>query len=244
MPSPGAKQQGERTRDKLSLLRSHPLFRDLPPDVIEHLGSYMKTRRVARGTSIFAKGDPGTGLMGVLAGAVKVSVASADGKDIVLNVFREGDVFGEIALLDGRPRTADATAMSDCELIVIERRDFVPFLSSQPDVMLKFIEILCSRLRRTSEQVQDITFLNLPTRLAKTLLQLTGGVQGSAAPSKATITQREISQMIGMSRESTNKQLRAWAKRGWIRLERGAVGVIAPDKLTAIAAEGADFDPS
>ena len=244
MPSPGAKQQGERTRDKLSLLRSHPLFRDLPPGVIEHLGSYMKTRRVARGTSIFAKGDPGTGLMGVLAGAVKVSVASADGKDIVLNVFREGDIFGEIALLDGRPRTADATAMSDCELIVIERRDFVPFLSSQPDVMLKFIEILCSRLRRTSEQVQDITFLNLPTRLAKTLLQLTGGVQGSATPSKATITQREISQMIGMSRESTNKQLRAWAKRGWIRLERGGVGVIAPDKLTAIAAEGADFDPS
>jgi CRP-like cAMP-binding protein len=228
----------------LSLLRSHPLFRDLPPGVIEHLGSYMKTRRVARGTSIFAKGDPGTGLMGVLAGAVKVSVASADGKDIVLNVFREGDIFGEIALLDGRPRTADATAMTDCELIVIERRDFVPFLSSQPDVMLKFIEILCSRLRRTSEQVQDITFLNLPTRLAKTLLQLTGGVQGSAAPSKATITQREISQMIGMSRESTNKQLRAWAKRGWIRLERGGVGVIAPDKLTAIAAEGADFDPS
>ena len=243
MPSPGVKQ-GERTRDKLSLLRSHPLFRDLPPGVIEHLGSYMKTRRAARGTSIFAKGDPGTGLMGVLAGAVKVSVASADGKDIVLNVFREGDVFGEIALLDGRPRTADATAMSDTELIVIERRDFVPFLSSQPDVMLKFIEILCSRLRRTSEQVQDITFLNLPTRLAKTLLQLTGGVQGSAAPSKATITQREISQMIGMSRESTNKQLRAWAKRGWIRLERGGVGVIAPDKLTAIAAEGADFDPS
>jgi CRP-like cAMP-binding protein len=228
----------------LSLLRSHPLFRDLPPAVIEHLGSYMKTRRVARGTTIFAKGDPGSGLMGVLAGAVKVSVASADGKDIVLNVFREGDIFGEIALLDGRPRTADATAMSDCELIVIERRDFVPFLSSQPDVMLKFIEILCSRLRRTSEQVQDITFLNLPTRLAKTLLQLTGGVQGSATPSKATITQREISQMIGMSRESTNKQLRAWAKRGWIRLERGGVGVLALDKLAAIAAEGADFDSS
>ena len=244
MPSPGAKQLGERTRDKLSLLRSHPLFRDLPPAVIERLGSYMKTRRVARGTTMFAKGDPGSGLMGVLAGAVKVSVASADGKDIVLNVFREGDIFGEIALLDGRPRTADATAMSDCELIVIERRDFVPFLSSQPDVMLKFIEILCSRLRRTSEQVQDITFLNLPTRLAKTLLQLTGGVQGSAMPTKATITQREISQMIGMSRESTNKQLRAWAKRGWIRLERGGVGVLALDKLAAIAAEGADFDPS
>jgi CRP/FNR family cyclic AMP-dependent transcriptional regulator len=244
MSIPGGRQPTERARDKLFLLRSHPLFRDLPPAVIEHLGSYMKTRRVPRGTTIFAKGDPGSGLMGVLAGNVKVSVASAEGKDIVLNVFREGDVFGEIALLDGRPRTADATAMSDCELIVIERRDFVPFLSGQPDVMLKFIEILCSRLRRTSEQVQDITFLNLPTRLAKTLLQLTGGEEGTAARRKAAITQREISQMIGISRESTNKQLRAWEKRGWIRLERGGVGVLAPDKLAAIAAEGSDFDPS
>ena len=244
MSIPGGKRPAERTRDKLSLLRNHSLFRDLPAAVIEHLGSYMKTRRVVRGTTIFAKGDPGTGLMGVLAGTVKVSVASADGKDIVLNLFHEGEVFGEIALLDGRPRTADATAMSDCELVVIERRDFVPFLSDHPDVMLKFIEILCSRLRRTSEQVQDITFLNLPTRLAKTLLQLTAAEDGSATTRKAAITQREISQMIGISRESTNKQLRAWAKRGWIRLERGGVNVVAPDKLAAIATEGSEFDRS
>lgn len=244
MSIPGGRRPAERPRDKLSLLRNHSLFRDLPPAVIEHLGSYMKTRKAARGTTIFAKGDPGTGLMGVLAGTVKVSVASADGKDIVLNLFHEGEVFGEIALLDGRPRTADATAMSECELVVIERRDFVPFLSDHPDVMLKFIEILCSRLRRTSEQVQDITFLNLPTRLAKTLLQLTAVEDGSATRRKAAVTQREISQMIGISRESTNKQLRAWAKRGWIRLERGGVGVVAPDKLAAIAAEGSEFDSS
>jgi CRP/FNR family transcriptional regulator, cyclic AMP receptor protein len=244
MSIPGGWRPAERGRDKLSLLRNHSLFRDLPPAVIEHLGSYMKTRRVVRGTTIFAKGDPGTGLMGVLAGTVKVSVASADGKDIMLNLFHEGEVFGEIALLDGRPRTADATAMSDCELVVIERRDFVPFLSDHPDVMLKFIEILCSRLRRTSEQVQDITFLNLPTRLAKTLLQLTAAEDGSATARKAAVTQREISQMIGISRESTNKQLRAWAKRGLIRLERGGVGVVAPDKLAAIAEQGSDLDSS
>jgi CRP-like cAMP-binding protein len=240
----GGKPPAERTRDRLSLLRNHPLFQDLPASVIEHLGSYMKTRKVPRGATIFVKGDPGTGLMGVLAGSVKVSVASAEGKDIVLNIFREGEVFGEIALLDGRPRTADATAMSDCELIVIERRDFVPFLSNHPDVTIKFIEILCSRLRRTSEQVQDVTFLNLPTRLAKALLQLTSSDQGGAPGRKVAITQREISQMIGRSRESTNKQLRAWVKRGWVRLERGGVSVVAPDKLAAIAAEGSDFDPS
>jgi CRP/FNR family transcriptional regulator, cyclic AMP receptor protein len=244
MSMPGGKLPAERTRDKLSLLRNHPLFRDLPPGVIEHLGSYMKTRKVPRGAAIFAKGDPGTGLMGVLAGSVKISVASAEGKDIVLNIFREGEIFGEIALLDGRPRTADATAMSPCELVVIERRDFVPFLSGHPDVMLKFIEILCSRLRHTSEQVQDVTFLNLPTRLAKTLLELTSVQEGSAPRRKVAITQREISQIIGKSRESTNKQLRAWAKRGWIRLERGGVNIVAPDKLAAIAAEGSELDPS
>jgi CRP/FNR family transcriptional regulator, cyclic AMP receptor protein len=244
MSIPGGKQPTDRARDRLSLLRNHPLFRDLPPTVIEQLGSYMKTRRVARGTTIFSKGDPGSGLMGVLSGTVKISVASADGKDIVLNIFHEGDVFGEIALLDGRPRTADATAMSDCELIVIERRDFVRFLTSNPEVTLKFIEILCSRLRRTSEQVQDVTFLNLPTRLAKALLQLTAAEEGSAPRSKVTITQREISQIIGRSRESTNKQLRAWAKRGWIRLERGSVSVVSPENLVAVAAEGSEFDPS
>src|SRR5262245_66345555 len=106
MSIPGGKRPAERTRDKLSLLRNHSLFRDLPAAVIEHLGSYMKTRRVVRGTTIFAKGDPGTGLMGVLVGRVKVSVVCADGKDIVLNLFNEGEVFGGIGVHDGRADAA------------------------------------------------------------------------------------------------------------------------------------------
>jgi CRP/FNR family cyclic AMP-dependent transcriptional regulator len=239
MPTPNDRRPTGKAPDKLALLRNHPLFRELPPQVIEHLGSYMKRRTVSRGSTIFAKGDPGSGLMGVLAGAIKISVASADGRDVVLNIINEGEIFGEIALLDGHPRTADATAMSDCELIVIERRDFVPFLRSQPDVTLKFLEILCSRLRRTSEQVQDVTFLNLPTRLAKALLRLTAKPKG-----KVTITQRELSQIIGRSRESTNKQLRAWVKHGWIRLERGGVTVLRPEKLEDAATQGSELDRS
>jgi CRP-like cAMP-binding protein len=160
----------------------------------------------------------------------------------VLNIIRPGEVFGEIALLDGRARTANATAMSDCELIVIERREFIPFLRSEPDVTLKLMEILCSRLRKTSEQVQDVTFLNLSTRLAKTLLRLTANIEPSAP--KLAITQREISQIVGRSRESTNKQLRAWAKRGWIRLERGSVTVLKAEKLEEIAATSSDLDVS
>src|SRR5262245_2228873 len=170
---PGGSRPTAGALSKLALLRSHPLFRALSPPVMERLASYMKLRKVARGGTIFAKGDAGTGLMGVLAGSVKISVASADGRDIVLNIIHEGEIFGEIALLDGHPRTADATAMADCELAVIERRDFMPFLRSEPEVALQFIEILCARLRWTSEQVQDVTFLDLPTRLAKPLLRLT-----------------------------------------------------------------------
>jgi len=134
--------------------------------------------------------------------------------------------------------------MSDCELIVIERREFIPFLRSEPDVTLKLMEILCSRLRKTSEQVQDMTFLNLSTRLAKTLLRLTENNGSSKPAAQVAITQREISQIVGRSRESTNKQLRAWARRGWIRLQRGSVTVLKADKLVDLAAAGSDLDAS
>jgi len=225
--------------DRLALLRSHPLFRELPAPVIERLGSYMTRKTLPRGTNIFAKGDPGTGLMGVLSGTVKISVLSADGREVVLNVIHAGEIFGEIALLDGRARTADATTMSDCELALIDRRDFVPFLRSQPDVVLKFIDILCLRLRRTSAQVEELMFLELPARLAKTLIRLTGELGTPAAGGKIVITQRDIGQIIGMSRESTNRQLRAWAKQKWIRLERGGVTVLNAAALAELAEHNA-----
>jgi CRP/FNR family cyclic AMP-dependent transcriptional regulator len=218
--------------DKFALLRNHPLFRALRPPVIERLASCMEQRRIARGEIIFAKGDVDTGLMGVLAGSVKISVTSAKGRNIVLNVIHAGEVFG--VLVDGQPHPADATAMSDCELVVIEHQDFMRFLRSEPELGRQFIEILCARLRRASEQVEDVTFLDLPKRLARAVLRLSENRQGVA------ITQHEISQIIGRSRESTNKQLRAWAKHGWIRLERGGVSVMQPEKLAEVAAEGSE----
>ena len=230
--------------DRAALLRNHPLFCELTPPILEQISAYIKRRSVPKGSTIFEKGDAGVGLIGVVSGSVKISVNSADGRDIVLNIIRPGEVFGEIALLDGRARTANATAMSDCELVVIERREFIPFLRSEPDVTLKLMEILCSRLRKTSEQVQDVTFLNLSTRLAKTLLRLTANAGPSRSVGKVAITQREISQIVGRSRESTNKQLRAWARRGWIRLERGSVTVLKAEKLEELAATGSDLDVS
>jgi CRP/FNR family transcriptional regulator, cyclic AMP receptor protein len=235
---PSREKSPTRVLDKLAPLRNHPLFREFPPAVIEHFGTYMTRRSVRRGATIFAKGDPGTGLMAVLWGSVKISVPTADGREAVLNIINPGEIFGEMALLDGRPRSADAMAMDDCELMVIDRRDFIPFLREQPDIALKFIEILCARIRHTSEQVEDVMYLSFPGRLAKTLLQLTGGPEAPAARRNVRITQRELSSIIGMSRESTNKQLRAWENRKWVRLQRGGIAVLNPAALAKLAAEG------
>lgn len=223
--------------DRVALLANHYLFQNLPAAVIERIAAYMTRRTVARGRVIFRKDDPGSGLMGVISGMVRISVQSADGKEIVLNIIHPGEVFGEIALLDDKPRTATAAAVTDCELMVIDRRDFVAFLRGEPDVALKFIEILCERLRRTSRQLEEMAFLNLPSRLAKTLLQL---ADSGSPDGEVSITQRELGNIVGTSRESTNKQLRAWAARKWIRVERGRITILKPAAIAAIADSGPD----
>ena len=221
--------------DKRALLRDHPIFGVLGPELLDRLSSHAIPQKFKQGATIFSKGDPGTCLFAVCQGTVKIGAPSADGRDAVFSLLGEGAIFGEIALLEGCPRTADAMAMTDCELMVIDRRDFVPLVHSNPEIVLKLLGVLCARLRRTTEQLEDVMFLDLPGRLAKTLVRLAEGAKPSAAGRKIVITQRELGQIIGMSRESTNKQLRSWERRNWIRLERGGIVVLAPDELAELA---------
>jgi CRP/FNR family cyclic AMP-dependent transcriptional regulator len=225
--------------DKRAILAAHPLFGRLGPQVVERLTSYAHTRTVAAGSTIFERGDPGDCLFAVCAGTIKISNRSSDGRDAIFNLINTGGIFGEIALLDGRDRTADAQAVTDCDLMVINRRDFIPMVSSEPGLALKVIEMLCERIRHTSEQVEDIMFLDLPARLAKTLLWLAANSK-LADGRKVSITQREIGQIIGMTRESTNKQLRAWEELNWIKLERGSIVIVGPERLAAVAAADTD----
>ena len=173
-----------RRVNTLTIFRNHPVFSKLPRASIEQLGTYLTKRKVQRGTAIFRKGGAGSELIAILSGSVKISAPGADGREAVLNLIREGEIFGEIALLDGRPRTADAVAMSDCELMVIERREFTALLREHPELAFKVIEILCARLRQTSEQVEDLMFLDLPTRLAKAVSRLVDEA-GGAWPRKS-----------------------------------------------------------
>ena len=224
--------------NKLSVLRRHPIFADLEPEALDQLCRYAKHTTVKRGVTIAAKGDPGNSLFAVVSGTVKISSSSPDGRNAILNLIGPGEIFGEIAVLDGAPRSADATANTNCELYIIDRRDFLPFVKSQPTLAMKFIELLCARLRWTSQQVEQVILQNLPGRLASALLGLTEERKFDAGSGTLAITQQEISEMVGMTRESINKQLRVWAGRNWVRLEHGAIVVLNTDALRDLAEAG------
>lgn len=228
--SPTSSGQHTKPGDRLAFLRNHPIFSVLGPDLLQQLQAHALEQLVERGQTIFAKGDVGTSLFAILEGQVKVISFSMQGKNAVLNFLGPGDIFGEIALLDGGARTADVTAVTNCKLIAIDRRDFLSLLHSKPDIAQKLIEILCARLRNTSRQLEEVMFLDLSGKLAKTLLRMSNP---KAAPGnrKVLLTQNEIAQIIGASRESTNKQLREWEDRKWLRIERGGLVLLSPQSL-------------
>jgi CRP/FNR family transcriptional regulator, cyclic AMP receptor protein len=224
--------------NKLAVLRQHPIFCELESEAIDQLCRYAKHATLKRGTTIFCRGDPGNSLYAVISGTVKMSISSPDGRSAIFNLVGPGEIFGEIAVLDGRARTADATANTNCEVFIIDRREFIPFVRSQPTLALKFIELLCGRLRWTSDQVEQIILQNLPGRLASALIRLSEKHKTDPAAKTIAITQQEISEMVGMTRESINKQLRAWEEKNWVRLEHGAIVVLNADPLRQLA-EGA-----
>jgi CRP-like cAMP-binding protein len=225
---------------KLAVLRKHPIFCDLDSEAFDQLGRYAKHATLKRGASIFSKGDPGNSLVAVISGTVKISVSSPDGRSAILNLIGPGEIFGEVAVLDGQARTADATANTNCEIFVIDRREFLPFVQSQPALAMKFIELLCARLRWTSDQVEQVILQDLPGRLASALIRLTEKHKAAQGGRTIAITQQEISEMVGMTRESINKQLRAWAARNWVRLEHGAIVVLDAEPLQALAGVGSE----
>jgi CRP-like cAMP-binding protein len=242
---PGADKTGDARRpasSKLSVLREQPIFCDLDPEALDQLCRYAKHTTLKRGTTIVSKGDPGNSLIVVISGTIKISVSSPDGRSAILNLIGPGEIFGEVAVLDGKARTADATANSNCEIYVIDRRDFIPFVRSQPALAMKFIELLCTRLRWTSDQVEEVILQNLPGRLASALLRLTEKHKLAPAGRTIAITQQEISEMVGMTRESINKQLRAWAARNWVRLEHGAIVVLDVASLRELVEAGSGED--
>jgi CRP/FNR family transcriptional regulator, cyclic AMP receptor protein len=226
----------QRPLGKSEILGRHEFFRELPPTALQQLASHARQQSFTPGQRIFSKGDEGHGLLAVLTGVVKISVPGEDGREIVLNLIPPNEIFGEIALLDGKPRTADAIALTACQLLVLDRRDFLPLLGEVSGIAIQLLEIVSGRLRRTTEQVEDMYFGNLEARLAKALLRL-AEIQGVAQDPqpRVTITQKELGFSVGLSRESTNRYLREWAHAGYVTLEKGTCILSRPDRIIAFS---------
>jgi CRP-like cAMP-binding protein len=228
---------GPTYEEKRRIFEGNFLLGRLSPEETDTLLRFARVERYPAGEEIYAKGSPGPSMFLVLRGAAKMTSVSSEGKEIVLNIMHPGEIFGEIGLLDGRERSADAVAMTDCEVLVLHRRDFMPILEKRADICLILLNILCQRLRQTSEQVEDVLFRHLESRVAKALLHLAEGaaLHGfPGSPIELHVSQRELGNMAGGSRESVNKILQSWHKAGWIEHGKGMVVIRNLDAIARL----------
>lgn len=221
---------------KHKLLTDSVLLRGIPEQELLKIESFIRLVTYRRGKVIFRKGDPGRGMMMVVSGRVKITSPNGP-NEAFFGVMGPGDIFGEIALLDGGPRTADAVALEETELLVLDRRDFLPLVQRHPRAFLSLIEVLCARIRSESEMVEDFLFLDLPARLGRALRRLAEN-SGTPVPPRGVridvrLSQRELGKSVGMTRESINKQLRIWRERHLIEINDGFIVILDMDALTA-----------
>src|SRR3954454_17172458 len=214
------------TMSQRQVLRRSPLFVRLGDKETDAIVAHARVAKYAAGDQIVVKGDPGDSMMAVLNGRVSISTASPDGRQVVLSVLHDGDIFGEIALLDGKERTADVNALTDCEILIVPRRSLWSLLEHRPDVCIDLMLVLCERLRHTNQQVEDLAFLDLKARISKVLLRIadeSGTGKTQIKPVAVRISQRALGELIGGSRESVNKHLHVWKQLGVVAVEKGAI---------------------
>lgn len=216
------------------LLSRIPLFSSVDLAALRRLQGRMHQRSFARGETIFLRGEPGDALYVILDGEVKIVLVGSDGQESILVVFGPGDFFGEMALFDAKPRSADAVAVSDTTTCVLHRDVFEQFVREHPEVAFPIFRALTARLRRTTHRLEDVMFLDLPTRVAKKLLQLASkhGVQTPRGVRiDLPISQQELAEMVGATRPRVNEQLRRLSREGIIEVERQTILLLRPREL-------------
>jgi CRP-like cAMP-binding protein len=210
------------------------MFEHLASEELEHLSNLLHSRRYARGEVIFHQGDVGTALFIIRKGQVAIRLSSPDGKEATLALLERGDFFGELALLDGEPRSTDAVAREETELLSLQRESFRGYLESSPQVALDLLASLSRLVRRVTQLVHDATFLDARTRLIRVLLELARsqgkpGAEGVVIAQK--LTQLELANLCGLTRESTNKWLRFLVREGLLSYEGGQITLVHPERL-------------
>ena len=201
----------------LDLLGQIPLFRGLSQQDLAELASLFRVQKVKGGEVLFRKGSEGTTLYVIQEGAVKIVLPSRLGDEMIITIFSEGDFFGEMSLLDGMPRSADAIAVEDSRLLLLNRSDFLYFLKKIDNAIEAIFATLSARLRKTDDLLEDTSFLNIPARFAKKLIELGetfGRKEGDSLEISLRLTQKDLADMVGATRESINKELRNLREKG------------------------------
>ncbi len=214
-----------------------PFFAGLDPAALDRIAAGTRTRRFRRGDIIFHAGDPGDALFIIVTGEVKISVPSEAGEEAILVTLRDGDVFGELALLDGAPRSASAAALTATETVILPRDRFRELVATEPAVRDSLLASLAAELRRLTTHVEELHFLDITGRLAARLVRLASEAgapdAGGAIRLRATLTQAELASMVGCTRQSVNKLLGQFSDDGLVRLERDGIWVTDLEGLTA-----------
>jgi CRP/FNR family cyclic AMP-dependent transcriptional regulator len=215
-----------------TILERNRLFRGLSAATIQQIASLSVRRLFSEGAIVFSQGDPGDALYGVVTGKVRISASAADGREMFLNIMEPGDTFGEIALLDGNPRTATASATAPSELLVIMRDPFLLLLQREPTLSIHLLRLLCQRIRWTSGLAEDSALLAVPARLARRLLSL-GKLHGHQTLDgiHLAISQEDIGRFLGISRQVVNQYLQSWKANGWVELGRAKLTILDAQAL-------------
>lgn len=211
------------TENEAIYLKQLPLFAGLADEDIRGLMALAKRRTFRSGEVIFHREDPGQVLYVIKEGKVKISLISPDGQEISLVVFGKGECFGEIAILDGLPRSADAVALEKVECYTLQRSDFHNAIMKNPKIAIQIIEVLTRRLRSTDQMVEDLIFLDVYGRVAKKLLELAdthGTKVDDGTRIDVRLTQQEIASMVGASRESVNKVMGYFTDKNFISADK------------------------
>ena len=220
--------------DRRELLRKIPLFSPLSDEILSNLSTTVRLQNIKQGQVIFRKGDEGTALYILRSGTIKIVLPSRLGAEIIVSIFSDGDFFGEMALLDGEPRSADAVAIKPSELLVLSRNDFLSFLQSDVNAVNAILSVLTKRMRKTHDLLEDVCFLTISQRLSKLILELGkiyGRNEGDSIILDISLTQKELGDMIGATRESINKELKMLRERGLIEMKGNQIQICDLSRL-------------
>ncbi len=215
-------------------MRKAPLFAALDDEIVQALQATMSKVHLDRGEVLFREGQRGDRLYVITAGKIKLGRTSSDGRENLLSIQGPGEMFGELSLFDPGPRTATATAVAESELIGLGNDQLYEFLDQRPAVSITLLAALARRLRRTNDSLSDLVFTDVPGRVAKALLDLSsrfGRLTDEGTLVAHDLTQEELAQLVGASRETVNKALADFATRGWLKLEARAVMLLDLERL-------------